>query len=97
VSSPVKMSRERGTEFLNNIHLFSRVSGSKEGVSELRGSEISELVHRNSVSLLGLVVGLDEVQVLSENLISVLELLVRVALLMLLHPEGKSRLVFELS
>jgi len=97
VSSPVKLSRERGTEFLDYVDWLSSVSGSKEGVGELRGGEISKLVHRNGESLLGLVVRLNEVQVLSENLISVLELLVRVALLVLLHPEGESRLVFKLS
>jgi len=71
-------------------------SGSEVDSAELFVAEISELVHANSEGLVGLVVVVNEVQVVLEGSESVEELIVMIRLLVLLHPEGESRLVFGL-
>jgi hypothetical protein len=51
-----------------------------------------KFIHRNSEGFIGLVVLLNKIHVGLEDLISVLEFVMAVALSILLHPEGEKQI-----
>jgi len=81
---------------VSDIRSWSSVSGSKVDSGKLRTSKIGKLVKGNSEGLVGSVVAIDEVQVVTEDSVSGKELVMMVALLVMLHPEGESGLVLRL-
>jgi len=95
---PVPGGRKSLWKSVSFIYSCSRssVSGSKVESGKLRSSKIGELVEANLEGLIGSVVAVDEVQVVTEGSVSVKELVMMVALLVLLHPEGESGLVLRL-
>jgi hypothetical protein len=80
---------------VDNGHSFGSEFGSKHfGIFDTR--EVRKLVESNLEGLVGVVVSSDEFQVGTEDSVSVKEFIVVITPLVLLHPEGESRLVLRL-
>jgi hypothetical protein len=94
LGSPIKRSRqvESWSRVYSSGYLLGN-SGSKVDAAKLLYTEVTKFVHGDSEGFVGLVVCLNEVQVRLEHSVSVEELIMVVALLVLLHPKGEGRLV----